>query len=95
MGVYIKGMEMPTSCGECWFCHAVGNDKWHCRLTDKSFSSWEVGWGARNNKGENGQHPYVRRLDCPLVPVPKHGRLIIEEGEIIAEDCGAIQAMEG
>lgn len=24
--------------------------------------------------------------NCPLAPVPPHGRLIIEEGEIIAED---------
>jgi hypothetical protein len=27
----------------------------------------------------------VRQADCPLVPVAPHGRLIIEEGEIIAE----------
>ena len=26
-----------------------------------------------------------RREDCPLVPVPPHGRLIIEDGEIVAE----------
>ena len=24
--------------------------------------------------------------DCPLVPVPPHGRLIIEDGEIIEQD---------
>lgn len=28
----------------------------------------------------------IRQPDCPLVPVQPHGRLIIEEGEIIAED---------
>ena len=77
MGVYIKGMKMPTTCGSCWFCHAVSNEKWHCRLTDKSFASYSVGWGNENNTGENGQHPYIRRDDCPLIPVPEpHGRLI-------------------
>lgn len=76
MGVYIKGMPMPSSCGSCWFCRAVSNEKWHCRLTGKSFASYSVGWGNENNTGENGQHPYIRRDDCPLIPVPPHGRLI-------------------
>lgn len=76
MDILIKGMEMPTTCGNCWFCRAVSNEKWHCRLTGKSFASYSVGWGKENNTGENGQHPYIRRDDCPLVPVPPHGRLI-------------------
>lgn len=83
MGIYIKGMEMPTTCGRCWFCHAVGNDKWHCRLTGKSFASYSVGWGSENNTGENGQQPYIRRDDCPLIPVPPHGDLIDRREAII------------
>ena len=51
MGVYIKGMEMPTSCGNCFFdTHC---DNWRLR-----------NWGAPPPD------------DCPLVPVPQHGRLI-------------------
>ena len=51
MGVYIKGMEMPKSCGNCFFdTHC---DNWRLR-----------NWGAPPPD------------DCPLVPVPPHGRLI-------------------
>jgi len=75
-GVYIEGMEMPTTCGSCWFCHAVSNEKRHCRLTGKSFASYSVGWENESNTGENVQHPYIRRDDCPLVHVQPHGRLI-------------------
>ena len=54
MSVYIKGMEMPKSCGQCL---SIG---WHyvfeCRLDDV----------------EEGE----RLPDCPLTPVPPHGRLI-------------------
>lgn len=74
-GVYIEGMEMPTTCGSCWFCHAVSNEKRHCRLTGKSFASYSVGWENESNTGENVQHPYIRRDDCPLVHVQPHGRL--------------------
>lgn len=76
MAILIEGMEMPTTCGSCWFCHAVSNEKWHCRLTGKSFASYSVGWGNENNTGENGQRPYIRRDDCPLIEVPEpNGRL--------------------
>lgn len=62
MGVYIKGMEMPTCCAGCI-----------------------VACDAKSRTGFI--RPFAERLpDCPLVPVPPHGRLIIEEGEIIAED---------
>ena len=53
MGVYIKGMEMPTSCESCMFSRrSIHNIDW-CVLTEKDLPS-----------------------DCPLVPVPPHGRLI-------------------
>ena len=84
MGIYIKGMQMPITCGSCWFCHAVKD--WHCRLTGKSFESYSVGWGNENNTGENGQHPYIRRDDCPFVEVPEpHGRLIDASEEITVQ----------
>lgn len=51
MSILIKGMEMPTSCGNCFFdTHC---DNWRLR-----------NWGAPPPD------------DCPLVPVPPHGRLI-------------------
>lgn len=53
MSVYIKGMEMPTSCRACMFSRTdIRNVDW-CVLTEKDLP-----------------------CDCPLVPVPKHGRLI-------------------
>jgi len=51
MGVYIKGVEMPKSCGNCFYDTRC--DNWRLR-----------NWGAPPPD------------DCPLVPVPPHGRLI-------------------
>ena len=62
MGVYIKGMEMPTSCYDCDFAYqdqdSEHNVYWTCAAVHKSACMHE------------------RREDCPLVPVPPHGRLI-------------------
>jgi hypothetical protein len=65
MRVYIKGMEMPTSCWDCYF-----QDCGNCRLN---------------------AHKVVDKCiiedcideDCPLVPVPPHGRLIDADALII------------
>lgn len=61
MGVYIKGMEMPTSCWDCPFMlhrsFCLINTK--IEFTDEEYSEL---------KG--------RYIGCPLVPVPPHGRLI-------------------
>ena len=62
MSILIKGMEMPTRCADCWALDDYG-DYPRCRIT-----------------GE--QHGYTfgyreyRMPNCPLVPVPPHGRLI-------------------
>lgn len=61
MGVYIPNMEMPTSCLEC----RLYNDPW-CMA--KNRNQWRTAYN-RPPKGE-------RQNDCPLVPVPPHGRLI-------------------
>lgn len=68
MGVYIKNMEMPTSCEKC------------------PFLDYEEGFCfASGVKGKNGWYEFTlcpcgikggRHDDCPLVPVPPHGRLI-------------------
>lgn len=44
---------------------------------------WEYGYC---NLLKKNVKPTELPEDCPLLPVPPHGRLIIEEGEIIAED---------
>ena len=57
MGIYIKGMEMPTDCHNCplgfgggCYC-GTSADEYIC--PDHGRAEW-----------------------CPLIPVPKHGRLI-------------------
>ena len=57
MGVYIKGMEMPTSCGVCPLMRTVEYEE-ICPLLGQ--------YACR----------YDRNEDCPLVPVPPHGRLV-------------------
>ena len=56
MSVYIKGMEMPTSCSTCKLFGEYG-----CLFVGA------VGYAL--TRGE-------RCEDCPLIPVPDHGRLI-------------------
>lgn len=61
MGIYIKGMEMPTQCIDCPFMVSREND--NCILqseeANENFENWEQ-----------------MKAGCPLVPVPPHGRLI-------------------
>lgn len=63
MGVYIKGLEMPTSCYECPMGDSV-----RCALMPGVPAWWE----------EYDQCVKEKRLHsfCPLVPVQEHGRLI-------------------
>lgn len=63
MGVYSKGMEMPTSCGDCkaFVCYkqwAGDMGDCFCGITKEDAKAKE------------------KNADCPLVPVPPHGRLI-------------------
>lgn len=61
MGIYISGMEIPTSCAECVFKSVTGVDRWKCHALNAEFMSWSVGWGGKE----------TRRINCPLVPVPE------------------------
>lgn len=72
MSVLIKGMEMPTSCSVCpmlegdridGLCHAAS--KW---LDDDEHWTWYV--------YPEGDVDDSKPCNCPLVPVPPHGRLI-------------------
>ena len=66
MGVYIN-MSMPTSCRKCWLkinCDDCEGYECYCLPLQT-----EIGYlkDLLTDK---------RRDDCPLVPVPPHGRLI-------------------
>lgn len=61
MSILIKGMEMPKSCLDCRFCNGQAN-------TDYGVCVWcDVDGKVRD--------AYTMQ-DCPLVPIPPHGRLI-------------------
>ncbi len=62
MGVYIRGMEMPSCCDNCWELDDYG-DYPRCRITEEQ-------------RGYNFPIREKRMDNCPLVPVPPHGRLI-------------------
>lgn len=65
MSVYIKGMEMPTSCFYCPFRWKVDPDTFVCLATNEHIEETFAGTIETRNKGE-----------CPIIPVPDHGRLI-------------------
>lgn len=64
MSVLIKDMEIPTSCFYCPFREKVNPDDYVCMALNKEFEeTFSLIVGKRHK-------------DCPLVPVPPHGRLI-------------------
>lgn len=69
-GIYIPGVKMPECCAEC-FC--MEEEDLFCRITKRS-----VG-------GEPGLYPWNPLPDnCPLIPVPDHGRLV--DGDKIVKE---------
>ena len=72
MSILIKGMEMPKRCGRCDFRIPV--------FDDGIFDHYECCITAAiiDNLGE-------KMVDCPLVPVPPHGRLI-DADALMAKD---------
>ena len=80
MSVYIKGMEMPTRCEDC-FCYRQNAeyDYAYCNIS------------SVNVRG----HGNARLVGCPLIAVPDHGRLIDGESlcelcDIMADKCDGI-----
>ena len=45
MAVYIKDMDMPASCGTCWFCNDESFGAYKCERAKK--------WGSKNNRAED------------------------------------------
>lgn len=65
-GIYISGMEMPTGCAECPFeMYYFNTGETRCRATNKTL---ETNYCPTSYE--------ERDLDCPLIPVPDHGRLV-------------------
>ena len=72
MGVYIKGMKMPESCGDCHcgYCDGNKNIAW-CKFQFEHNNSVEGGFMWKQVEWNNVDK------DCPLVEVPEpHGDLI-------------------
>lgn len=67
MGVYIKGMEMPTSCRVC-----------HLKMNCDDCEGFECVCVPLHQRIGYLDDLLAdkRRDDCPLVPVPPHGDLI-------------------
>jgi len=63
-GIYIPGMEMPTSCCACPFFKSNMSKQLFCKA-----------FGAFDRK-DYDKLPLERMKNCPLIPVPEHGRLI-------------------
>ena len=63
MSIYIKGMEMPTNCSDCPLCY----DMMECSASNIRF--FKV-------KEQVFDFCTERHPNCPLIPVPPHGRLI-------------------
>ena len=81
-GVYIPGMEMPTSCFECALLDY--SDTYKCRFGFKSLTP---------EHGINISRPPF----CPLIPVPDHGRLIDADAmtESVKTQTGFVKLLGG
>lgn len=83
MSVYIKGMEMPTSCP----CELIGNGYDLC-------CPFVGGIPARVKEYYECCQNDTRTSWCPLIPVPDHGRLIDADAFKKRMMQGAIDARE-
>lgn len=67
MGVYIMGMEMPTSCQKCPF---LDYEEGFCFASGAKGKSGWYEFTLRPGEIKDRRHD-----DCPLIHVPPHGRL--------------------
>lgn len=71
MSILIKGMEMPTRCEDCFcFRHNAEYDYAYCNISS-------VNVLGRGN---------ARLNNCPLLPVPSHGRLV-DADALLKRNC--------
>lgn len=71
-GVYIPGMEMPESCYYCPFADGVWQKDKRCLINGEKMP-------------RDGRDVQQNHINCPLVPVPEHGRLVDESKISLAE----------
>ena len=64
MSVYIKGMEMPTSCCECFAFKSNASGYLFCRAKRLAFGKEDAEWLPKTTPNW-----------FPIIPVPEHGRL--------------------
>ena len=76
MGVYINGMDMPKSCGEC-------NDRHIYDLM------WELGLCQGADTDDYSGCVCVGRANCPLDELPPHGDLV-DRDALFRHICNAI-----
>ena len=74
MSVLIPGMEMPKSCFYCPFREKINPDDYVCLALNREFEETFSLIAGKRHK------------DCPLVPVPDHGRLI-DADKLCGKDC--------
>lgn len=67
--ILVKNMEMPKACGDCPFFKRGSNPMGE----DFIFAQ---PWGDYLVSGEENVIEHDISMDCPLVAVPPHGRLI-------------------
>lgn len=68
MGIYLSNMEMPTNCEKCPF---LDYEEGFCFASGAEGKSGWYEFTLRPGEIKDRRHD-----DCPLVPVPPHGRLI-------------------
>ena len=73
MSVYIKGMEMPTSCDKC--VYSAWSNFYQIYVCDAVRKNDPVLFDGKQTKSTAVARS-ARADNCPLVPVPPHGRLI-------------------
>ena len=67
MSILIKDMEMPDRCFACPLCDVIDSEV-NCAISHGSYIEYRE---IAEQTAING-----RSSDCPLIPVPPHGRLI-------------------
>lgn len=77
MSILIKGMEMPKSCFDCpCHHHKVDDGYYDYEICGASGTVFNDGYSSVTGHKDH-INPFKARLDnCPLISVPKHGRLI-------------------
>lgn len=82
-GIYIHGAQFPSNCRECKLCKPYG-------CVGDCYCMWLGEYFTNNVKP-----PYKERPDeCPLIPVPDHGRLI-DADKIGLTDFEIIMCQQG